>query len=117
MARFLIRWAILAGAFAVTDALLKGITVTGGFFAYVGVAAIFGIINAVLGTVLRILTLPLTILSLGLFALVVNAALLGITAGISSSLTVSGFWVAVLAALIITVVSALLNRAMVNRRS
>jgi putative membrane protein len=117
MRRFLIRWAILAGAFALTDAILKGITVTGGFFAYVGVAAIFGIINAILGTVLRILTLPLTILTLGISALVVNAALLGITAGISSALTVSGFWVAVLAALIITIVSAILNRAMGTQRS
>jgi putative membrane protein len=114
--RFLIRWASLAAAFALTDALLPGLRVTGGFFAYVGVAAVFGIVNAVLGTILRILTFPITILTLGLFALVVNAVLLEITAGLTSHLAVRSFWVAVLAALIITVVSAMLNRAIAGKK-
>src|SRR2546425_8553234 len=114
--RFLIRWVSLSVAFAVTDAILPGLRVTGGFFAVVGVAAIFGIVNAVLGTILRILTLPITIMTLGLFALLVNAALLAITAGISSNLTINGFWTAVLAALIITIVSAILNRVVIGTR-
>jgi putative membrane protein len=114
--RFLIRWVSLSVAFAVTDAILPGLRVTGGFFAVIGVAAIFGIVNAVLGTVLKILTLPLTILTLGLFALVVNALMLEITAGITSRLTVSSFWLAVLAALIITVISAIVNRAIAGPR-
>jgi putative membrane protein len=116
MRHFLLRWAVLTLAFALTDAILTGMKVTGGFFALVGVAAIFGIVNAVLGTILRILTLPITILTLGLFALLVNAALLAITAGISSNLTINGFWTAVFAALIITIVSAILNRVVIGKR-
>jgi putative membrane protein len=111
----LIRWAVLAVAIAVTTKLLSGIDVSGGFWGYVWVAALFGIINALLGPILHLLALPLTVLTLGLFALVVNAALLGITAGLSDALSVDGFWTAVVAALIITVVSAVLNHLVRGR--
>ncbi len=106
----LVRWAVLAVAVALTAKLLAGVDVTGGFWGYVWVAALLGIVNAFLGPILHLLALPFTVLTLGLFALVVNAALLGITAGLSDSLQVDGFWTAVLAALIITVVSTVLNR-------
>ena len=75
----LIRWAVLAAAFAVTTWLLSGMDVSGGFWAYIWVSALFGIVNAIIGTVLRILTLPLTLLTLGLFSIVVNALMLEIT--------------------------------------
>jgi putative membrane protein len=106
----LIRWAVLAGAFAVTTWLLSGIEISGGFWGYLWVSALFGIVNAIIGTVLRILTLPLTILTLGLFALVVNALMLELTDAITSHLTIDEFfWTAIWAAIILAIVTVVLQ--------
>ena len=75
----LISWAVLALAFVVTTSLLDGMEVTGGFWGYIWVALLFGLVNAFIGTILRILTFPLTLLTLGLFSILVNAFLLQIT--------------------------------------
>lgn len=73
-----------------------------------GVAVIFGLVNGVLGSVLKLLTLPLTILTLGLFALVVNALLFWLTGAIASALdlpfAVDGFLAALLGALVVSIV-------------
>jgi len=106
----LIRWAVLALAFAVTSALLSGMDVSGGFGSYLWVALLFGVVNALLGTLLRIVTLPLTILTLGLFAIVINAALLELTDALTSHLTIDEFfWTAIWAAIILAVVSVALE--------
>jgi len=106
----LISWAILAASFAVTSWLLSGMEVSGGVWGYIWVSALFGIVNAVLGTILRILTLPLTLLTLGLFSVVVNAVLLSITDSLSSGLTIDEFWwTAIWAAIILAVVSVVLE--------
>lgn len=80
-----------------------------------GVAVIFGLVNAVLGSVIRLLTLPLTILTLGLFALVINALLFWVTSQIAGALDlpfeVTGFWAALLGALIVSVVRMALSTA------
>lgn len=116
MRGILVRWVVLGVAIALTARLLSGVNVSGGFWAYVLVAAVFGIVNAVIGPVLRVLALPFTIVTLGLFVLVVNAALLGITAWLTDSLTVDGFWWAVLGGLLISVFSMLLNTAIRPRQ-
>ncbi len=59
LALLLVRWVALAAAFAFTAWILNGVDITGGFWAYVWVALIFGVVNAIIGTILRILTLPL----------------------------------------------------------
>lgn len=106
----LVRWAILAAAFAVTSWVLSGMEITGGFWGYVWVSALFGIVNAVLGTILRILTLPLTLVTLGLFSVLVNAILLNITDALSSRLTIDEFWwTAIWAAIILAVASIVLE--------
>ena len=106
----LIRWAVLAGAFAITAWLLSGLDVSGGFWGYLWVSAVFGIVNALLGTILRILTLPLTILTLGLFLIVVNALLLEITDRLTDRLMIDEFWwTAIWAAIIISLASMLLS--------
>src|SRR6185436_16007870 len=93
----LIKWAIVAMAFAVTAKLLDGVSVNGGFWAYVWVSLLFGIINVVIGTILRLITLPLTILTFGLFLIVINAFLLVILGWVSSDFTVDDFfWDAIL---------------------
>jgi len=115
--RILIRWAILAIAFAVTVALLSpNIKVVGGFWGYVWVAALFGLVNAFIGTFLKILTIPLTIITLGISALLINAGLLALTAALTKKLTIHGFWTAIWAALIISIVSMILNRLLLDRR-
>ena len=60
----LITWAVLGIAFAVTTSLLDGMEVSGGFWGYVWVSLLFGLVNAFIGTILRILTFPLTVLPL-----------------------------------------------------
>ena len=106
----LVRWALLAAAFAITSWVLTGMDISGGFWAYVWVSALFGIVNAFIGTILRILTFPLTVLTLGLFSVIVNAILLNITDGLTSHLTIDEFWwTAIWAAIIMSIVAVLLD--------
>jgi putative membrane protein len=112
LAALLIRWATVAASFAVTSWLLSGMDVSGGFWAYFWVSALFGIVNALIGTILRIVTLPFTVITLGLFALIVNAALLKITDALTDNLTIDEFfWTAIWAAIIISLVSVLIDIA------
>jgi putative membrane protein len=106
----LIRLAVTAAAFAVAAWLLDGMDVAGGFFAYVWIAILFGLVNAIVGTILRILTFPLTVLTLGLFSIIVNALLLELTDWLTSDLEIdSFFWTAIGAALIISITSVVID--------
>jgi putative membrane protein len=107
--RILLRWLVLAVAVGLSTWLVPDMTVTGGFLTYLWIALLLGIVNAFLGTILRIITLPLTVITLGLFALVVNAAVLGVTDWLSDSLNVDGIWSTFLAAIVISVVSTVLG--------
>lgn len=111
-ARFLIGWALLAAAFGVTSWLLSGMEVSGGVWGYIWVSALFGIVNAIIGTIIRLFTLPLILLTFGLFAVLVNALLLQITDALSSHLTIDEFWwTAIWAAIILAFVSVILSVA------
>src|SRR3954462_15371669 len=68
------------------------------------IGLIFGVVNAIVVPILRLLSLPFVLLTLGLFLLVINAALLGITAAVPDRLTVDGFLTAVLGGLILAIV-------------
>ena len=106
----LLRWALIAVAFALTAWIVSGMEVTGGFWAYVWIALLFGIVNALLGTILRILTFPLIVLTLGLFALIVNAIVLSVTDAITDNLTIDDFfWTTILAALVLAIVTVVLD--------
>jgi putative membrane protein len=70
---------------------------------YLWIGLLFGLVNAVVGPVLRLLSLPFVVLTLGLFLLVVNAALLGLTAALSDRLTVDGIGTAIIGGLILAV--------------
>jgi putative membrane protein len=108
--KLLLRWAALTLAVWLAAAVVPGVHVHGGFWTYVWVALLFGLVNAILGPILRIIALPFTLLTLGLFALVVNGVLVAITAGLSEKFDVGGFFSAFLAALVISLVSMVLNR-------
>ena len=103
--KLLVRWAALALSFWVATALIPGIDVKGGFTTYLWVALLFGLLNTTLGSLLKLLTLPAVILTLGLFLVVVNAAMLMLVARWSESLDVNNFWSAVFAAIVISVVT------------
>lgn len=72
-------------------------------------AAVLGLINVALKPLLLVLTLPINILSLGLFTLVINAACLGLVAAVVPGFEISGFWSALLGALLLSLISVLLN--------
>jgi putative membrane protein len=103
--KLLVRWAALALSFWVATALIPGIDVEGGFTTYLWVALLFGLLNATLGSLLKLLTLPAVILTLGLFLVVVNAAILMLVSRWSDRLEVDTFWSAIFAALIISIVT------------
>jgi putative membrane protein len=105
----LVKWVCLALAVWTTTALLDDVHVDGGVGTYLLVAAIFATVNVLLGTIVRLFTLPLMILTLGLFSIVVNALMLLVTDWLMDSFDVRGFGTALLAALIISVVSAVLE--------
>lgn len=73
----------------------------GEYGTYLWIGLIFGIVNAVVGPIIRLLSLPFVVLTLGLFLLVVNAALLGLTAALTDRMTIDGFGTAVLGGLIL----------------
>jgi putative membrane protein len=106
----LVRWIALAAAFAVTSWILNGMDVSGGFWAYLWLALLFGIVNSILGTILRLLTLPLMLITLGLFSIVINALLLQILDWISDHFTIDHFfWTAIWGAIILAIVSVILD--------
>jgi putative membrane protein len=107
---FLISWAVLAVAFVITSWLVPGMDVSGGVWGYIWVSALFGIVNAIIGTFLRILTLPLTLVTLGLFGIIVNAILLNITDRLTDHLTIDEFWwTAIWAAIVLALVGFIIN--------
>ena len=104
----IIRWLILTAAIMFTSYLLDGIQVSG-FFSALLAAAILSVLNVFLRPVLLILTLPLTILSLGLFTFVINAILLMMVSGVISGFTVRDFKSALFGSLLISIVNAILG--------
>jgi putative membrane protein len=95
---FLIRLLVNAAALWVATRIIPGVTYSGDLLPFLAVALVFGIVNAFIGPVVKLLALPLIILTLGLFALVVNGLLLWLTSALSASrglgFHVSGFWAA-----------------------
>jgi len=104
MKGFFIRLLITALGLWVADALLPGIVIAGTGSLIVS-ALLLGIVNAVIRPVLLILTLPLTVLTLGLFVLIVNGISLGIAAWLVPGFHIAGLWSATLGAIIVGVTS------------
>ena len=106
--QLIVVWLVVAAAIAVTATLIPSVEIEGGVVALLGVALLFGLVNALLGPLLRLVSLPLTMVTLGLFGLVVNGALLAITAGLTDALDVGGVLATILAAIVISAITALL---------
>ncbi|HKX73984.1 MAG TPA: phage holin family protein [Acidimicrobiia bacterium] len=107
--RLIIRILVNAAALWVAAQIVDGIDLSGNIWAILLVALIFGVVNAIIKPIVKLFSLPMLILTLGLFALVINAAMLALTAALTDNLSVDGFIPAVLGALVISVVSAVLS--------
>ena len=102
MLGFVLRLLIGALGFWLASELVPGIEVHGAW-TLLGAALLLGIVNAVVRPLLVILTLPITVLTLGLFLLVINAATLGLVAWMLDNFTIAGFWPAVLGAIVVSI--------------
>jgi putative membrane protein len=113
MTKFLIRWGINALALYAAVWVVPGIEFRGDWTGVLWLALISGLLNALVRPVLKFLTCPLIILTLGLFTIVINTVMLLLTSRIGQAfgigLTVDGFWTAVLGSLVISVVSIIMS--------
>jgi putative membrane protein len=106
--RFLIKWLILTVAVLLAAYMLEGIRVSGFLSAFLA-AAVIAFLNIFFRPILLVLTLPVNILTLGLFTFLINALILKMASGVIPGFDVQGFWTAVLGALLISLVNWLLT--------
>jgi putative membrane protein len=117
---FVIRTLVNAGALWVATRVVPGVEYVGGWLPFLGVAVVFGLINAFIGRIAKIVTLPLIVVTLGIFLLVINALMLWLTSAISGALDlgfhVRGFWPAFWGALVVSIVSTILGLVVAEPR-
>lgn len=113
MNKFLLRWLIAAIALYAAVQLVPGITYEGGWTTLAGMALIFGLVNAFVRPILALLSCPLIIVSMGLFLLLINGAMLLLATRLATvfgvNFFVEGYGSAFLGALVVSVVSFLMN--------
>ena len=86
--------------------LVPGISIPDGHATtYLWVALLFGLVNSIFGSIIKVLTFPVSLVTFGLFLIVVNAAMLSLTARWSAKLDVTGFWSAIFASIIISAIT------------
>jgi putative membrane protein len=104
MSGFLIRLLITAFGLWVAQAIVPGMEIHG-VGTLLAAALLLGIVNAIVRPLIIVLTLPITVLSLGLFLLVVNAAMLGLVAGFLDGFVLRGFFSALLGSIVVSITS------------
>src|SRR5262245_63617501 len=109
----LVRLLVNAAALWVATRIVTGVTYSGAVLPFLGVALVFGVVNALIRPLLKFVTFPIIILTFGIFALVVNGLMLWLTSALSGRLGlgfhVSGFGAALWGALVVSIVSTLLG--------
>jgi len=108
MNKFLTKWAVTFFAVLITERILPGIHADSVMTLLIA-ALLLGILNAILRPVLLVITLPITVLTFGIFALVINGIVLALVSVLIPGFVVYGFWSAVFGALIISVFSSVIN--------
>jgi putative membrane protein len=113
MTRFIVRWIINAVALFAAVYFVPGIHLQGAWTSIIWLALIFGLINAILRPLLKLLTCPLIFLTLGLFTLAINTFLFWLTGQAGGlfdiGFSIDGFWSAVLGGVVVTVVSVVMS--------
>ncbi|MFA7244111.1 MAG: phage holin family protein [Patescibacteria group bacterium] len=105
---FLLRWIINTLALLIAAYLVPGVSFSG-FWSALIAALIFGLINAVIRPIMIILTLPVNLVTLGLFTLVINALMFWLASAVVKGFTVTGFWPAFFGALVYWIIIILVN--------
>jgi putative membrane protein len=108
MVDLLLHWFISAASLLIVAYLFPGIEVRG-FGSALLAPVVIGLINATIGFILKIFTLPLTILTLGIFWLVINALMLQLAAALVPGFFIAGFWSAFFGAIVLSIVSTVLS--------
>jgi len=108
MRKFILKWAASTAALAAAAWVVKGIVIDSGW-ALLGAALVIGLLNAFLKPIVVLLTLPLNILTLGLFTFVINAIMILLTSEVVKGFTVNSFWAALIGAIVMSVVGFILN--------
>ena len=103
--RLLLRFLVIAAAVWLVAAYVPGVTVTEGISSYLWIALVFAAVNLLVKPVLKLLSFPLLLLTLGLFLLVINAAMFALTAWLTDQLALDGIAPAVIGSLVISVVT------------
>ena len=114
--RLLIKWILSALAVWIVAQIVPGIHVSGPTAALIA-ALVIGLVNATVGLVVKVLTFPLTILTLGLFWLVINAVMLELAAKFVRGFEVDGFVAAFIGAILLSIVSSLLHWLVLPERN
>lgn len=115
MLSFFLTWLLTAISLIITAKIVPGIYVAN-FQAAMIAVVVMGLVNAIVKPILTILTLPLTILTLGLFLFVVNAISLSLVSYLTPGLTVNGFWPALFGAIVLSLVSGFLTKFVPNQK-
>jgi putative membrane protein len=111
--KFLLKWLIGAVAIVITAYLLPGVTVISFGIALIA-ALVIGLINTFIKPILFFFTLPINILTLGLFTLVLNALLIMLADAIVAGFEISTFWWAILFSLVLSIVSSVLSQILAD---
>lgn len=114
--KFLLKIIISALAVIISAYILPGVHVEG-FFAAIVVAVVLALLNAFLKPLLIFFTIPVTVFTLGLFLLVINAAIIMLTSNIVKGFTVDGFWWALLFSVILSVITSLLEALIMKKET
>ncbi len=106
--RILLKWIVMAAAVLIAAYLIPGVRVAS-FFTAIWVALFLGIVNVLLKPILILITLPINILTLGLFTFVINAVLILLASYFIKGFQVAGFWWALIYSIVLSIVHYLLN--------
>ncbi len=112
---FLFRWVLNAVLLYIVAGILGGLSITG-FWAVIAAGLVLGLANAIIRPFLIIISLPLNVLTLGLFTFVVNALMIMLTARIVQNFQVAGFWPAVWAAILMAIFGGIISGLVYDRR-
>lgn len=108
MRGIIIRCILNAVALLITAGLIEGMEISGVFSALVA-AIVLGVVNAVIRPVILVLTLPINLITLGLFTIIINGLMLKIVSGVVVGFHLQGFWAATVGALVLSILSGLLS--------
>lgn len=108
MPRFLLTWLLTAVALMITANFVPGFVVKS-FGAALVAAVVLGLVNAIIKPILVVLTLPITLVTLGLFMFVINALTIWLAGNITPGFTVTGFVPALVGSIVLTIVGSVLN--------